>query len=137
MESKVDAVPSYTLFPGKVLITSFINLYTQVTLTCFLINIIYLLFSQVSHHPTLVACHCEGRGWKFWADSDIKSRFWGQSIQLDPVGLLTLKFDDGEVFQWSKVWIMILLNLQMFWSYLNVILVLPYQYVFCCVQEIN
>ncbi|KAK9716413.1 hypothetical protein RND81_06G231200 [Saponaria officinalis] len=58
---------------------------------------------KVSHHPTLIACHCEGRGWKFWADSNIKSRFWGQSIQLDPVGLLTLEFEDGEIFQWSKV----------------------------------
>ncbi|XP_074291204.1 oxysterol-binding protein-related protein 1B-like [Silene latifolia] len=64
----------------------------------------FRFFSEkVSHHPTLVACHCEGRGWNFWADSNIKSRFWGQSIQLDPVGLLTLQFDDGEIFQWSKV----------------------------------
>ncbi|KAH9621255.1 hypothetical protein KSS87_010068 [Heliosperma pusillum] len=64
----------------------------------------FRFFSEkVSHHPTLIACHCEGRGWKFWADSNIKSRFWGQSIQLDPVGLLTLEFDDGEIFQWSKI----------------------------------
>ncbi|MED6193746.1 Oxysterol-binding protein- protein 2A, variant 2 [Stylosanthes scabra] len=58
---------------------------------------------KVSHHPTVVACHCEGRGWKFWADSNIRSKFWGRSIQLDPVGVLTLQFDDGETFQWSKV----------------------------------
>ncbi|PWA64430.1 Oxysterol-binding protein [Artemisia annua] len=58
---------------------------------------------KVSHHPTLIACHCEGRGWKFWADSNIRTKFWGRSIQLDPVGLLTLEFDDGEIFQWSKV----------------------------------
>ncbi|KAI5435967.1 Oxysterol-binding protein- protein 1C, variant 2 [Lathyrus oleraceus] len=58
---------------------------------------------KVSHHPTIVACHCEGMGWKFWADSNLKSKFWGRSIQLDPVGILTLEFDDGEVFQWSKV----------------------------------
>ncbi|XP_071697341.1 oxysterol-binding protein-related protein 2A-like isoform X2 [Rutidosis leptorrhynchoides] len=58
---------------------------------------------KVSHHPTLIACHCEGRGWKFYGDSNIRSKFWGRSIQLDPVGLLTLEFDDGEVFQWSKV----------------------------------
>ncbi|KAL4596351.1 hypothetical protein ACB092_12G158300 [Castanea dentata] len=58
---------------------------------------------KVSHHPMIVACHCEGRGWKFWADSNLKSKFWGRSIQLDPVGVLTLEFDDGEVFQWSKV----------------------------------
>ncbi|KAF8032842.1 hypothetical protein BT93_D1660 [Corymbia citriodora subsp. variegata] len=58
---------------------------------------------KVSHHPTLIACHCEGRGWKFWADSNLRTKFWGQSIQLDPVGVLTLEFDDGEIFQWNKV----------------------------------
>ncbi|KAI3758574.1 hypothetical protein L6452_06141 [Arctium lappa] len=58
---------------------------------------------KVSHHPMIVACHCEGTGWKFWGDSNLKSKFWGRSIQLDPVGVLTLQFDDGEIFQWSKV----------------------------------
>ncbi|GLT70880.1 hypothetical protein SLA2020_429330 [Shorea laevis] len=58
---------------------------------------------KVSHHPMIVACHCEGTGWKFWGDSNLKSKFWGRSIQVDPVGILTLEFDDGEVFQWSKV----------------------------------
>ncbi|OVA11993.1 Oxysterol-binding protein [Macleaya cordata] len=58
---------------------------------------------KVSHHPMIVACHCEGKGWKFWGDSNLKSKFWGRSIQLDPVGVLTLEFEDGEVFQWSKV----------------------------------
>ncbi|XP_076895362.1 oxysterol-binding protein-related protein 1C-like [Bidens hawaiensis] len=58
---------------------------------------------KVSHHPMIVACHCEGKGWKFWGDSNLKSKFWGRSIQLDPVGVLTLKFDDGETFQWNKV----------------------------------
>lgn len=51
----------------------------------------------------IVACHCDGTGWKLWGDSNLKSKFWGRSIQLDPVGILTLEFDDGEVFQWSKV----------------------------------
>ncbi|KAJ1439220.1 Pleckstrin-like proteiny domain [Sesbania bispinosa] len=58
---------------------------------------------KVSHHPMVVACYCQGTGWKFWGDSNLKSKFWGRSIQLDPVGILTLEFDDGEVFQWSKV----------------------------------
>ncbi|KAK6923315.1 Oxysterol-binding protein, partial [Dillenia turbinata] len=58
---------------------------------------------KVSHHPMIIACHCEGRGWKFWGDTNLKSKFWGRSIQLDPEGVLTLAFDDGEVFQWSKV----------------------------------
>ncbi|GAU19522.1 hypothetical protein TSUD_303360 [Trifolium subterraneum] len=51
----------------------------------------------------LLACHCEGRGWKFWGDSILKSKFWGRSIQLDPIGILTVEFDDGEIFYWSKV----------------------------------
>jgi hypothetical protein len=51
----------------------------------------------------LIACHCEGKGWKFWGDSNLKSKFWGQSIQVDPIGVLTVEFDDGEIFQWSKV----------------------------------
>ncbi|KAK6138687.1 hypothetical protein DH2020_027577 [Rehmannia glutinosa] len=58
---------------------------------------------KVSHHPTLIACHCEGKGWKFWCDTNLKSKFWGRSIQLDPVGTLNLEFEDGEIFQWSKV----------------------------------
>ncbi|KAL4583123.1 hypothetical protein LXL04_007687 [Taraxacum kok-saghyz] len=58
---------------------------------------------KVSHHPMIVACHCDGKGWKFWGDSNLKSKFWGRSIQLDPVGVLTLQFEDGEIFQWSKV----------------------------------
>ncbi|XVE57690.1 hypothetical protein DITRI_Ditri04bG0109900 [Diplodiscus trichospermus] len=58
---------------------------------------------KVSHHPTVIACHCEGKGWKFWGDSNLRTKFWGRSIQLDPVGVLTVEFDDGEIFQWSKV----------------------------------
>lgn len=58
---------------------------------------------KVSHHPMIVACHCDGRGWKFWGDSNLKGKFWGRSIQLDPIGVLTLQFEDGEMFQWSKV----------------------------------
>ncbi|GAA0153532.1 transfer/carrier protein [Lithospermum erythrorhizon] len=58
---------------------------------------------KVSHHPMVIACHCDGTGWNFFGDSNVKSKFWGRSIQIDPVGILTLKFDDGEIFQWSKV----------------------------------
>ncbi|XP_062209526.1 oxysterol-binding protein-related protein 1B-like isoform X2 [Phragmites australis] len=66
-------------------------------------NGIRFFSEKVSHHPMVMACHCEGKGWKFWGDSNVKSKFWGQTIQLDPVGVLTLEFDDGETFQWSKV----------------------------------
>ncbi|VVB07742.1 unnamed protein product [Arabis nemorensis] len=57
---------------------------------------------KVSHHPTVIACHSEGKGWKFWGDTNLRSKFWGRSIQLEPVGILTLEFDDGETTnQWS------------------------------------
>ncbi|XP_058104562.1 oxysterol-binding protein-related protein 2A-like isoform X2 [Magnolia sinica] len=69
----------------------------------YLLDRAYEYGKMVSHHPMLIACHCEGKGWKFWGDSNIRSKFWGRSIQLDPVGVLTLEFDDGEIFQWSKV----------------------------------
>ncbi|KAI5079641.1 hypothetical protein GOP47_0005120 [Adiantum capillus-veneris] len=58
---------------------------------------------KVSHHPMIVACHCEGKDWLFWGDCDLKSKFWGRSIQLDPTGQLTLEFSNGQRFQWSKV----------------------------------
>ncbi|KAJ6807576.1 oxysterol-binding protein-related protein 2A-like isoform X1 [Iris pallida] len=64
---------------------------------------IHFFSEKVSHHPMIIACHCEGKGWKFSGDSNIRSKFWGRSIQLDPVGVLTLEFDDGETFTWSKV----------------------------------
>ena len=73
---------------------------------------------QVSHHPMVVACHCEGTGWKFWGDITLKSKFWGRSIQLDPVGALTLEFDDGEFFQWSKV-------SDLYWRYPNFVSFMP------------
>lgn len=58
---------------------------------------------KVSHCPMIIAFHCEGKGWKVWGDSNLKSKFRGRSIQLDPVGILTLEFDDGEIFTWHKV----------------------------------
>ncbi|GLT36672.1 hypothetical protein SLA2020_110350 [Shorea laevis] len=64
---------------------------------------LHFFSEKVSHHPMIVACHCDGRGWKFCGDSNLKGKFWGRSIQLDPVGILTLQFEDGETFQWSKV----------------------------------
>lgn len=88
---------------GDVTLSSHLaNFRSEYTLTIWHLLPAFVI-SQVSHHPMIVACHCEGRGWKFWGDSNLKSKFWGRSIQVDPVGILTLKFDDGEVFQWTKV----------------------------------
>ncbi|KAH7301513.1 hypothetical protein KP509_23G030500 [Ceratopteris richardii] len=58
---------------------------------------------KVSHHPMIVACHCEGKEWVMSGDCNLKSKFWGRSIKLDPLGLLTLQFVDGQRYQWNKV----------------------------------
>ncbi len=54
------------------------------------------------HHPTVLAAYAEGRGWKFAGDAEVKSKFWGRSIELTPIGLLTLSFQDGDVYTWNK-----------------------------------
>lgn len=58
---------------------------------------------KVSHHPTIIAAVAEGRGWRLEADADVKSRFWGRSIELKPEGVLKLTFDDGDSYAWNKV----------------------------------
>ena len=63
----------------------------------------YLLVPQVVHHPTVLAAYGEGRKWTFAGDAEVKSKFWGRSIELTPIGLLTLSFNDGDVYTWSKV----------------------------------
>lgn len=57
----------------------------------------------MQHNPNVVACHCEGQGWSFSADCNMRIRFWGPSMQLEPLGVLSVAFDDGETYEWSKV----------------------------------
>ncbi|KAI8005563.1 Oxysterol-binding protein-related protein 2B [Camellia lanceoleosa] len=58
------------------------------------------LLKQVSHHPTVVACHCKGK-FEMQGDDNLRTKFWGHQFNLT---LLELQeFDDGEVFDWSKV----------------------------------
>lgn len=38
------------------------------------------------HHPTVIAAVAEGRRWRFEGDADVKSKFWGRSIELRPEG---------------------------------------------------
>lgn len=61
------------------------------------------LAEKVVHHPTVIAAVAEGRRWRFEGDADVKSKFWGRSIELRPEGLLRVTFSDGDVYQWNKV----------------------------------
>ena len=62
-----------------------------------------LMVMQVVHHPTIVAMHGEGERWSYTADADVRAKFWGRSVELIPVGLIRLRFDDGDEYEWAKV----------------------------------
>eukprot|EP00210_Caulerpa_lentillifera_P001647 g1583.t1 len=58
---------------------------------------------KVVHHPTIFSFYCQGSGWEIAADTDLKSKFWGPSIELTPVGVILLKTYDGETYKLNKV----------------------------------
>ncbi|KAF9156590.1 hypothetical protein BG015_003890 [Linnemannia schmuckeri] len=41
---------------------------------------------QVSHHPPISACYCESPNYNFYAEVDVKSKFWGKSFEVLPKG---------------------------------------------------
>lgn len=49
-----------------------------------------LLCEKVVHHPTIIAAIAEGAGWTLQGDAEVKSKFWGRSIELIPEGVLTV-----------------------------------------------
>lgn len=52
----------------------------------------YRMFSeQVSHHPPIGALIAESPRWDFYGDSNVKSRFYGRSFDINPTGLWYLK----------------------------------------------
>jgi len=64
---------------------------------------IKFLSEQVSHHPPISACHCEGKGFVFWQDSRPKSKFLGNSIELDTQGSSHVFFPrTGDHFVYSN-----------------------------------
>ncbi|XP_029641137.1 oxysterol-binding protein-related protein 6 isoform X9 [Octopus sinensis] len=59
---------------------------------------------QVSHHPPISACHCDSRNFIFWQDVRIRTRFWGKSMEIQPIGNVNVflpKYNDH--YQWNKV----------------------------------
>ncbi len=50
-----------------------------------------MLAEKVVHHPTIIAGHAQGKRWSLDADGDVRSKFWGRSIELIPVGAPTVQ----------------------------------------------
>ncbi|WBW74528.1 sterol transfer protein Osh2 [Schizosaccharomyces osmophilus] len=65
------------------------------------------LIEQVSHHPPIGAAYSESLNWKYYGESSVKSKFYGKSFDISPLGTwyLELKTPSGnvELFTWKKI----------------------------------
>ena len=62
------------------------------------------LAEQVSHHPPISACHAESRNFTFWQEARIKTKFWGKSMEFQPMGQVhVLLPKTGDLYTWNKV----------------------------------
>ncbi|KAF8934971.1 hypothetical protein BGZ58_005324 [Dissophora ornata] len=53
---------------------------------------------QVSHHPPISACYCESPNYNFYAEVDVKSKFWGKSFEVMPKGTSHVELKVPKVF---------------------------------------
>lgn len=63
---------------------------------------------QVSHHPPIGAAWAESPQWTYWGESNVKSKFYGKSFDINPLGtwFLRLRPTAGgkeELYTWKKV----------------------------------
>jgi hypothetical protein len=62
---------------------------------------------QVSHHPPIGAAYAESAKWDYWGESAVKSKFYGKSFDINPLGtwFLRLRPNTGEeeLYTWKKV----------------------------------
>jgi oxysterol-binding protein 1 len=63
---------------------------------------------QVSHHPPIGAAWAESLKWTYYGESAVKSKFYGKSFDINPLGTWFLKIrpDSGEkeeLYTWKKV----------------------------------
>jgi hypothetical protein len=62
---------------------------------------------QVSHHPPIGAAYAESPKWDYYGESAVKSKFYGKSFDINPLGtwFLRLRPSSGgsELYTWKKV----------------------------------
>jgi len=56
---------------------------------------------KVSHNPVVMAYHAEGEGWELYATSCGKTKFWGKSLEIIPIGTHHVKIGNDH-YQWTK-----------------------------------
>lgn len=63
-----------------------------------------LIAEQVSHHPPVSAIQVEADGFVFHVTVQPKLKFWGKGVEIQPKGMITLKFPKhNEVYTWNNV----------------------------------
>lgn len=63
---------------------------------------------QVSHHPPIGAAWAEAPNWTYWGESHVKSKFYGKSFDINPLGTWFLKLrptagGKEDFYTWKKV----------------------------------
>ncbi|XP_023018178.1 oxysterol-binding protein-related protein 6 isoform X2 [Leptinotarsa decemlineata] len=59
---------------------------------------------QVSHHPPIGACYAESPSFTFWQDARVKTKFWGKSMEFQPLGNVNVLLPKtGDLYTWNKV----------------------------------
>ncbi|KAI9701035.1 MAG: hypothetical protein M1836_001704 [Candelina mexicana] len=65
------------------------------------------VIEQVSHHPPIGACWAESQKWDYYGESNIKSKFYGKSFEINHLGTWHLKIRTStgaeELYTWKKV----------------------------------
>ncbi|KAG9314544.1 Oxysterol-binding protein-domain-containing protein [Chiua virens] len=56
---------------------------------------------KVSHNPVVIAYHAEGDKWELHGTSAGKTKFWGKSLEIIPLGTTRLKIGDDQ-YEWNK-----------------------------------
>ncbi|KAJ3108239.1 hypothetical protein HDU97_001773 [Phlyctochytrium planicorne] len=59
---------------------------------------------KVCHHPPIMACYAQSKGYTFFQDNLVKTKFWGKSMELIPSGTVHVDLHNvGDHYSWSKV----------------------------------
>ena len=64
---------------------------------------------QVSHHPPIGAAYAESKKWDYYGESAVKSKFYGKSFDINPLGTWFLRLrptslgGKDELYTWKKV----------------------------------
>lgn len=58
---------------------------------------------QVSHHPPMLAQHCQATSWVCWREFGMESKFRGKYLSVNPIDITHLEFSNGNHYTWKKV----------------------------------